>query len=302
MNVMRMDSQGWINNFALVFQVVTTVGISIAIFIGGSQNTGGLNSSSFVWFTYHNETGYQNAEPYVLLLGLLMSLFSFSGYEAGAHVAEETKGATLSAPRGIVRTCLTVAAVGFIYILALLYSMPSISDVINSEAAAMAVFVHAMGNKGALVLMCLLVINLFFAGSSSLTVTSRIAFAIARDGKERCVLHAVVPDPVGIAGGLPFSEYIYGVWERTQAPVNTVVLVFILDALLLLLPLTTLSQASPLAFNAVTSLTTIGFQISYAIPILERAALGDKFVRGVWNLGAFGVSTLCEMFGSRCSK
>jgi len=51
-----------------------------------------------------------------------MCLFSFSGYEGGAHMAEETKNASSSAPWGIVYTCLASAFTGIIYITGLLYS------------------------------------------------------------------------------------------------------------------------------------------------------------------------------------
>jgi amino acid transporter len=56
-------------------------------------------------------------------MGLLMSLYSFSGYEGGAHMAEETTNASASAPKGIVYTCICAALVGFAYILGLLYAI-----------------------------------------------------------------------------------------------------------------------------------------------------------------------------------
>lgn len=48
-----------------------------------------LSTSKFVWTYYNNETGMPNPF-YVSCIGLLMCLFSFSGYEGGAHMAEET--------------------------------------------------------------------------------------------------------------------------------------------------------------------------------------------------------------------
>lgn len=51
-----------------------------------------------------------------------MCLFSFSGYEGGAHMAEETKNASSSAPWGIIYTCLASAITGIIYLTGLLYS------------------------------------------------------------------------------------------------------------------------------------------------------------------------------------
>jgi amino acid transporter len=71
---------------------------------------------------------------YVCLIGLLMSLFSFSGYEAGAHMSEETTKATSSAPKGIIYTCIATALTGFAYILALLYVSVDVDTVLNGNS------------------------------------------------------------------------------------------------------------------------------------------------------------------------
>jgi amino acid permease len=41
----------------------------------------------------------------------------------------------------------------------------------------------------------------------------------------------------------------------------------------------------PVAFFAVTSITTIGLYIAYILPVFLRWRMGDKFEPGVWNLG-----------------
>lgn len=107
---------------------------------------------------------------------------------------------------------------------------------------------NGVHNKhGSLAMASLLIINLFFAGFSSLTVTSRIGFAIARDG------------------GLPGSKYFYKINPKNKTPDRVIALVFCFDTLLCLMPL-----VSTTAFIAITSITTIGYQISYAIPIFLR--------------------------------
>ena len=83
---------------------------------------------------------------------------------------------------------------------------------------------------------CLVIVNLFFAGFSSLTVTSRIGFAMARDG------------------AFPFSGFFRYVNPQTKTPVAMIGLVFALDCLFCLLPL-----ANPIAFYAITGICTIGF-------------------------------------------
>lgn len=89
---------------------------------------------------------------------------------------------------------------------------------------------------GALAMTVMLLINLFFAGFSSMTVTSRIGFAMVRDK------------------ALPFSGFLYKINEKTKTPYRIIFLVFISDVLLCLLPL-----VNELAFAAVTSITTIGY-------------------------------------------
>lgn len=56
-------------------------------------------------------------------MGILFSAYSFLGYEAGAHMAEETTNASKSAPRGILYTCILSSITGFVYILGLLYAI-----------------------------------------------------------------------------------------------------------------------------------------------------------------------------------
>jgi amino acid transporter len=41
----------------------------------------------------------------------------------------------------------------------------------------------------------------------------------------------------------------------------------------------------PVAFFAVTSITTIGLYIAYVLPVFLRWRMGSKFEPGVWNLG-----------------
>ena len=82
----------------------------------------------------------------------------------------------------------------------------------------------------------MLIVNLFFAGFSSLTVTSRIGYAMARDG------------------AFPCSKFLRYISPSTKTPVTNIFFVFVIDALLCLLPL-----ISTTAFAAITGITTIGF-------------------------------------------
>lgn len=113
----------------------------------------------------------------------------------------------------------------------------------------------------------LLIVNIFFAGFSSMTVTSRIGFAMARDG------------------AFPGSGFLYKINSKTKTPDRIIFLVFIMDTLLCLLPL-----ISTTAFEAITSVSAIGYQISYAIPILLRLTVSKStFKKSAFDLKGLSV-------------
>lgn len=137
-NLLRTDTQGLLNSFFMYFQLATTLVLFVAVAALGAKEPGvGRAPDSFVWAAYYNDTGFEGPgmELYVGLLGLLMSLFSQAGYEAGAHTAEETHDSAKSSPKGIIGTCVAVAACGFAYLLSLLYSIPGAGTLITDEMA-----------------------------------------------------------------------------------------------------------------------------------------------------------------------
>jgi len=100
-NIMRIDQQGWLNNFATIWTIFTTFSVVGTLFWSCKQS-GLVSSAEQVFFTYYNGTGFESFE-YVILIGMLTSLYSFTGYEAAGHMAEETVGASQTAPLAILR-------------------------------------------------------------------------------------------------------------------------------------------------------------------------------------------------------
>ena len=98
------------------------MGSTIIIVICTLSYTQNISSSHFVWQEWNNETG-MTSPVYVSLIGLVLSAYCFSGYEAGAHMSEETKNATKSAPLGILMTCIATACTGFLFLVGMLYAM-----------------------------------------------------------------------------------------------------------------------------------------------------------------------------------
>ena len=61
---------------------------------------------------------------YVLPLGFLLTMYTITGYDASAHVSEETHGAEDSAPKGIWRSVFYSAVIGWIVLLAITFAIP----------------------------------------------------------------------------------------------------------------------------------------------------------------------------------
>ena len=217
---------------------------------------------------FHNETGWSFL-PYVFLMGLLMAQYTYTGYDASAHVAEETKNASVAAPRGIVLSVLVSVIAGFV----LLYSITaSIQD--NSEEGLTAlaasetglppaqIFLDSLGNPDvAKFLLFIVCVAQYFCGMASVTANSRMSFAFSRD-------HA-----------LPGSRIWSKVNPRTGTPTNSIWFCVTLSIILALPAL-----ISTTAYLAVTSIAVIGLYIAYVVPVFLRRLTPD-FVPGPWNLG-----------------
>ena len=225
-------------------------------------------SVSWTLTGFHNETGWSFL-PYVFLMGLLMAQYTYTGYDASAHVAEETKNASVAAPKGIVLSVLVSVIGGFI----LLYSITaSIQD--NSEEGLTAlaasgtglppaqIFLDSLGNPDvAKFLLFIVCVAQYFCGMASVTANSRMSFAFSRD-------HA-----------LPGSRIWAKVNPRTGTPTNSIWFCVVLSIIL-----ASPSLVSSTAYLAVTSIAVIGLYIAYVVPVFLRRLTPD-FVPGPWHLG-----------------
>ncbi len=86
-----------------------------------------------------------------------------------------------TAPKSIVATTICSAIVGFIYLLALLFVIPNMTTFVNANSGdnqsitlAIAAFQLVLSKRGTLAFTILIIINIYFAGMSSFTVTTRI--------------------------------------------------------------------------------------------------------------------------------
>jgi amino acid transporter len=227
-------------------------------------------SVSWTLTGFHNETGWSFL-PYVFLMGLLMAQYTYTGYDASAHVAEETKNASVAAPRGIVTSVLASVVGGFILLYSITASIPDRSTEgltrLSESATGLPpaqIFLDALGSPTvAKFLLFIVCVAQFFCGMASVTANSRMSYAFSRDK------------------ALPGSRIWAKVNPRTGTPTNSIWLCVALSVIL-----ASPALVSSTAYFAVTSIAVIGLYIAYVIPVLLRR-LNRDFQPGPWNLGRF---------------
>lgn len=277
MNCYAVDSLGWFTSFAAVLQVGSLIFIAIGLLSSASE----LNTTVVILTEYSNTTGWSSTS-YVVCIGILSALYSFAGYEASAHMAEETIGSRTAAPNGIIYTCLATGIVGLVYLLSLLYVTTDISYALDglTDNAAVNVFISTAGTDLGTFMAWVVTINIFFAGMSGVTISGRISYALLRDG------------------AFPHSDFWSQVDHFSKSPIRALFFVFINDAVLLLFPL-----FSEVAFESIVGISIIGFLGSYGIPILLKLIYKwDCFPQTEMSLGSYsniiGIISCFWLFGS----
>jgi amino acid transporter len=120
---------------------------------------------------------------YLFLLSLLLPVYTITGYDASAHTSEETKGAALSVPNGIVTSVFWSSLIGWIMVSAIALAIP---DMPSYAAKGVNVFFETMnaimppGLKA--VLYFGILVTQFLCGLATVTSASRMLFAFSRDG------------------------------------------------------------------------------------------------------------------------
>ena len=225
-------------------------------------------SVSWTATTFHNMTGWSFL-PYVFLMGLLMAQYTYTGYDASAHVAEETKGAAMSAPRGIVMSVVISIIGGWILLYTITASIQDGSSagldklsLTTTKLPPAQVFLDALNNPNmAKFLLFIVCVAQFFCGMASVTANSRMSFAFSRDN------------------AIPGSHMWSKVNPRSGTPTNSIWLCVVLSTIL-----TIPALFNQTAYLAVTSIAVIGLYIAYVTPVLLRR-LSKDFTPGPWQLG-----------------
>jgi amino acid permease (GABA permease) len=248
-----------LNDISVWWHIVGVLVIVGALVILPSEH----QSASFVFTHFVNNTGWSSAF-YVGMLGLLLAQYTFTGYDASAHMTEETHDAARSGPRGIVMSIVVSLVAGWVLLVGITFAIRDYDGAIASSTGVppAQIFIDALGVTGGKLLLLIAIGAQLFCGMSSVTANSRMIYAFSRDG------------------ALPASRVWHKINKRTRTPTNAI---WLAAGGAFVLGLPYLWNAT--AYAAVTSIAVIGLYIAYVLPTLLRLLQGDRFQRGPWHLG-----------------
>ncbi|MDO9347873.1 MAG: amino acid permease, partial [Anaerolineales bacterium] len=267
------------NSLAFMFSTVQTVSpadVSSTFFIGPLEvesimlkiipGLGSLYASGILAFAF--------------VLALLQAQWTYTGYDASAHMAEETYLARMNSAWGVFLSVAVASVVGYVMLLVLTNSIPPDKVGETALAAYPVLFIaqNALQPFFANVIAVIIGVAMWLCGLASITSMARMWFAFARDK------------------GMPGSGYLSRVSHRWRTPANAIVVTSIIAWLI------TVYSA---AFSVIVSMSVTALYLAYAIPVYlnwrnKRRGQGEFTTKEAapWSLGKWGpvLNVICFLW------
>lgn len=230
----------------------------------GVSKTYGFRSAKDVFTMTYNGTGAPPAWNWIL--SFLFTAGTLTGFDASGHIAEETMNASVVAAKGILSSAIATGVLGFATTILFLFCTPDLDTVfsLNAPQPFVQIYALALGKKASIFMTIIAVLGLIMNSTVAIVASSRLVFAVARDGV------------------LPLSRWVGCVDSKGQ-PRNAVTVIYIFAALLLctILP-------SQVAFTSLVSAGAVPTIAAYGlIPLLRLTMTPNHFQSSHFRLGKY---------------
>jgi amino acid transporter len=294
MNIRGINLVAILNQVSVWWHIAIVVAVVVLIFVVGKPDASGLHLFQIQPVdqggSWNNNLGFTNLQygpaiSYPLIgaffFSLLQANWTYTGYDASAHVAEETVAARMSSAWGLFLSVAVSAVAGYVFLFALTTHLPNLSglfpatlptDISNTsqyyfgnKAAVIEILNYNLGQVGEL-LAAGIGIAMAFCGLSSIASAGRMLYAFSRDD------------------GIPGSGWLKRVSHRYRTPANSMVAMVVVAWVF--------SVASGIvgggtAIVIVTAISTIFLYAAYGIPIVLALTTNAWRSERVWSLGRF---------------
>jgi amino acid transporter len=206
----------------------------------------------------------------VFVLGLLQAQWTYTGYDASAHTAEETVMAKKNAAWGVFLSVAVSAVVGYVLLMILTWCIPrgDIAATANNEYPVLFIAYENLPKSAATMVAVIIGVAMWLCGCSSITSMARMWYAFARDD------------------GMPGSSLLKKVHGTYRTPVAAILVTSAIAVLLCIYAA---------AYSVIVSISTITLYVAYVIPIYlnsrnKRRGTGEFVTPAMapWNLGRMG--------------
>ncbi|KAK3615805.1 hypothetical protein LTR56_026368 [Elasticomyces elasticus] len=224
-------------------------------------------------FTTFNNNGGWSGKGVAVMVGLGGVVPSLAGYDCAVHMAEEIKDASRTLPRAIVFGVAVNGTMGLIMVITVCFTLGDTQSILSTATGYpfIQVFFNATGSYAATNTMTALVVTVFTSAViSEIATSSRQLWSFARDG------------------GLPCSSWVAKISPGAKIPLNAIFVSLVIVVLVSLINL-----GSPVALNAINSVTISALMSSYILTIgcvLYRRLSGQPLPLRRWSLGRLGMA------------
>ncbi|BBX70930.1 amino acid permease [Mycolicibacterium psychrotolerans] len=259
-----------INNISVWWHVAGAIAVVAILWLLPDRHA----SFSDVFATTVNNTGMFNGDKgigwvlFVLPIAAILTQYTITGYDASAHLSEETHSAADAAAKGIWRSIFYSAIGGWILLLSFLFAVQDVDAVTEGGGLVQVIFAQALDSKWMGIVLLISCAGQLFCTTACQTSASRMLFAFSRD--------RAVP-----------GHQLWAKINAKRVPANAVLVTATLAAVITLpalVPVDVNGAPAPIAFYAVVSIGVVGLYLCFAVPIFLRWRMGDAFEVGSWNL------------------
>ena len=300
LNIAGVRVVALLNNISVWWHIAFVVAITGALFLLGTQST--TEDAGLTLFamqpqdtlgSWENRIPPDSDNPWLLLsygpavsypiliafaFSLLQANWTYTGYDASAHVAEETVGARRGSAWGIFMSVAVSAVAGYIFLVAITLHLPDLFPLFGQLDDLGAASQYYFGD-GAAVLYTLnqnldaglaavlgggIAIAMAFCGLSSVASAGRMLYAFSRDN------------------GIPGSRWVKKVSHRYRTPANALIVVVVGAFVLTFLAFWV---GRNITVVIVTAISTIFLYAAYGVPILLGLITDGWKREQVWSLG-----------------
>jgi amino acid transporter len=293
LNIAGINLVALLNQVSVWWHIVIVLAVVVLVFVTGKPDESGLTFGAIqpqdTAGSWNNDLGFINlsygpAISYPIVLAFFFSLlqanWTYTGYDASAHVAEETVGARMASAWGIFLSVAVSAVFGYLFLIALTLHLPDLSTLFpavlddttlptasqyyfGGGVAVIEILNYNLGQLGD-VLAAGIAIAMAFCGLSSVASAGRMLFAFSRDD------------------GVPGSGWLKKVSHRYRTPANALIAIVVISWLF---TVAAFIVGTGTAIVVVTAISTIFLYAAYGICIYLGVVTEEWRAHRVWSLG-----------------